>query len=284
MYAPEMFPDCPDDLNRNFLLGERAKYESVIPPLGRIITITATRGIARWFWIPPPVRFISSRRCWRPGNGWRPTPRSALGALAAASCCLCSTRRFPRTFRLPTWNRAPSGRPSGIPMQLFGGMGERERTIVPRARRRQRHVRHAVQRRLVLQGSDPAGLGGERRGRVCRTTQSAPGHGAELPLPGGRGLQPQADPDKNSMRVTRDGCSARPPPPRWRRHSRFWRPTKNTWAGRKRELRLLRTDCRSLDGAPTSINSPTPSMAPKTGTSSSIAAATLIRYYAAGGG
>jgi hypothetical protein len=131
MYAPEMFPDCPDDLNRKFLLGERSKYESVIPPWAdyynngyernRTVVLDSTTNSV---YIIKKVLEAKQRVA--------PNAKVGIGGIGRGFLLPMLDKTFPKDVPITDMESRAIWTPRGIPMQLFGGMGERERTIVPR--------------------------------------------------------------------------------------------------------------------------------------------------------
>lgn len=131
LYVPEMFPDCQDDLNRNFLLGERAKYESVIPPWAdyynngyerdRTVVLDSTTN---------SVHIIEKMLEAKPRVA--PNAKVGIGGIGRGFLLPLLDKTFPKDVPITDMESRAIWTPRGIPMQLFGGMGERERTIVPR--------------------------------------------------------------------------------------------------------------------------------------------------------
>jgi hypothetical protein len=132
LYAPEMFPDCPDDLNRNFLQGERAKYQAVIPPW--------TKFYNNNFYERNPNVVLDSttssiyiiEKVLEARQRVAPNARIGIGGIGRGFLLPLLDKTFPKDVALTDMESGPIWTPQGIPMQLFGGMGERERTIVPR--------------------------------------------------------------------------------------------------------------------------------------------------------
>jgi hypothetical protein len=131
MYIPEMFPDCPDDLNRNFLLGERSKYESVISPWAdyynngyernRTVVLDSTTN---------SVHII--KKMLEAKQRVAPNAKVGIGGIGRGFLLPLLDKTFPKDVPITDMESRAIWTPLGIPMQLFGGMGERERTIVPR--------------------------------------------------------------------------------------------------------------------------------------------------------
>jgi len=131
MYAPEMFPDCPDDLNRNFLLGERSKYESVIAPWAdyynngyernRTVVLDSTTNSVHII-----EKVLEARQ------RVAPNAKVGIGGIGRGFLLPLLDKTFPKDVPITDMESRAIWTPRGIPMQLFGGMGDRERTIVPR--------------------------------------------------------------------------------------------------------------------------------------------------------
>jgi hypothetical protein len=131
MYVPEMFPDCPDDLNRKFLLGERSKNESVLPPWAdfynngyernRTMVLDSTTNSV---YIIKKVLEAKQRVA--------PNAKVGIGGIGRGFLLPLLDKTFPKDVAITDMESRAIWTPRGIPMQLFGGMGDRERTIVPR--------------------------------------------------------------------------------------------------------------------------------------------------------
>jgi hypothetical protein len=131
LYVPEMFPDCRDDLNRKFLLGERAKYESVLPPWAdyynngyerdRTVVLDSTTN---------SVHII--RKMLDAKQRVAPNAKVGVGGIGRGFLLPLLDKTFPKDVPITDMESRAIWTPRGIPMQLFGGMGERELTIVPR--------------------------------------------------------------------------------------------------------------------------------------------------------
>ena len=131
LYAPEMFPDCRDDLNRSLLLGERAKYQSVIAPWtdyynngyerDRSIVLDSTTS---------SVHIIE--KMLEAKQRVAPNAKVGIGGIGRGFLLPLLDKTFPKDVPITDMESRAIWTPRGIPMQLFSGMGERERTIVPR--------------------------------------------------------------------------------------------------------------------------------------------------------
>jgi hypothetical protein len=131
LYVPEMFPDCRDDLNRKFLLGQRAKYEIVIPPWAdyydngyerdRTVVLDSTTN---------SVHIIE--KMLEAKQRVAPNAKVGIGGIGRGFLLPLLDKTFPKDVPITDMESRAIWTPRGIPMQLFGGMGERERTIVPR--------------------------------------------------------------------------------------------------------------------------------------------------------
>jgi hypothetical protein len=133
MYAPEMYPDCPDDLNRNFLVGERGKYESVLTPWADYYKPSMS------YEKNPDVVLDSTtnsvyiiKKVLEARQRVAPNAKVGIGGIGRGFLLPLLDKTFPKDVPITDMESRPIWTPHGIPMQLFGGMGERERTIVPR--------------------------------------------------------------------------------------------------------------------------------------------------------
>jgi hypothetical protein len=131
LYAPEMFPDCRDDLNRNLMLGEREKYQSVIAPWADYynngyerdhnIVLDSTTSSVHII-----QKMLEAKQRVAPGA------KVGIGGIGRGFLLPLLDKTFPKDVPITDMESRAIWTPRGIPMQLFGGMGERERTIVPR--------------------------------------------------------------------------------------------------------------------------------------------------------
>jgi hypothetical protein len=133
MYAPEMYPDCPDDLNRNFLEGERGKYESVLQPWADYYKPSTS------YEKNPTVVLDSTtnsvyiiKKILEAKQRVAPNAKVGIGGIGRGFLLPVLDKTFPKDVPITDMESRAIWTPRGIPMQLFGGMGERERTIVPR--------------------------------------------------------------------------------------------------------------------------------------------------------
>ena len=133
MYAPEMFPDCPDDLNRNFLEGERGKYESVLQPWADYYKPSMSYEKNPAVVLDSTTNSVSIiKKMLEAKQRVAPNTKVGIGGIGRGFLLPLLDKTFPKDVPITDMESRAIWTPSGIPMQLFGGMGERERTIVPR--------------------------------------------------------------------------------------------------------------------------------------------------------
>ncbi|MBI3666685.1 MAG: hypothetical protein HY236_10765, partial [Acidobacteria bacterium] len=129
LYIPEMFPDCKDELNRHFLIGERPKYEDVLKlwapftsyernPIVVLDSTSSSLHIVQ--------KMIEAR------DRLAPKARLGIGGIGRGFLLPHMDKMFPKDVAFTDMESRGIWTPSGVPMEYFGGMGERERTIVPR--------------------------------------------------------------------------------------------------------------------------------------------------------
>lgn len=131
LYAPEMYPDCPDELNQKLLQSERATYQSVLPPWAeyynngyernRNVVLDSTSS---------SIYIIKKVLEARPQVA--PNAKVGIGGIGRGFLLPLLDKMFPKEVPFTDMESRAIWTPKGVPMQLFGGMGERERTVVPR--------------------------------------------------------------------------------------------------------------------------------------------------------
>jgi hypothetical protein len=133
LWVPEQYPDCSDPLNTDLLLSERAKYESVLQSW-------ADYYKTKTYYEKNPTVIVDSttssvyiiQKMLEARQRVAPQARIGIGAFGRGFLLPLLDKTFPKDIPLSDMESRAIWTPGGIPMQLFGGMGERERTIVPR--------------------------------------------------------------------------------------------------------------------------------------------------------
>ena len=129
LYIPEMFPDCPDERNRTFQFSERSKYEGLTNlwapytgyernPTVVIDSTAASLHIVR--------KMLEAR------DRVAPQAKLGIGGIGRAFLLPFMDKMFPKSVPFTDMESRAIWTPQGVPMEYFGGMGERERTLVPR--------------------------------------------------------------------------------------------------------------------------------------------------------
>ena len=124
-----------------------------------------------------------------------PNAKVGIGGIGRGFLLPLLDKTFPKDVPITDMESRAIWTPRGIPMQLFGGMGERERTIVPRLDDdsgmfgMQFNVNLYYKDR-VLEGSVENGVAGFA-GQLNRPR----GMEQNYRYSGGGGLQPEADPE-----------------------------------------------------------------------------------------
>jgi hypothetical protein len=133
LIIPELFPDCRDELNRNFLAAERSKYESVIP------LWTDYYKIKTYYEKNPEVVLDSTtssvhiiQKVLEAKQRVAPNAKVGIAGIGRGFLLPLLDKTFPKDIPITDMESRAIWTPKGVPMQYFGGMGERERTIIPR--------------------------------------------------------------------------------------------------------------------------------------------------------
>jgi len=129
LYIPEMFPDCPDERNRSFQISERNKYEG-LTKLWRPYT-----GYER----DPTVVMDSTaaslhivKKMLEARDRIAPNAKVGIGGIGRAFMLPLMDKMFPSNVAFTDMESRAIWTAQGVPMEYFGGMGQRERTLVPR--------------------------------------------------------------------------------------------------------------------------------------------------------
>ncbi len=129
LYIPEMFPDCKDPLNRTLLETEAPKFEGLVklwqPYTGyeRNSKIVLESNAASVYILK---RMIDARPRVAPAS------KVGIGGIGRGFLLPLLDKMFPKNIPITDMESRAIWTAKGVPMEYFGGMGERERTLVPR--------------------------------------------------------------------------------------------------------------------------------------------------------
>ncbi|MCC7236643.1 MAG: hypothetical protein IT163_15125 [Bryobacterales bacterium] len=129
LYLPEMFPNCPAEQDRNFLIGERGKYDGLLnlwapfTAYERNPSVVLDSNIGS---IHIARQIISAR------DRIAPQAKLGIGGIGRAFVLPFLDRIFAKDVPFTDMESSAIWTPTGVPMEDFGGMAERERTLVPR--------------------------------------------------------------------------------------------------------------------------------------------------------
>lgn len=129
LYLPEAFPDCTDQQDRAFLLGQRGKFEGLLrlwaPFTGyeRNPSIVLDSNIGS---IHIAQQMIAAR------DRIAPRAKLGVGGIGRAFVLPFMDKLFAKDIPFTDMESRAIWTPTGVPMEDFGGMGSRERTLVPR--------------------------------------------------------------------------------------------------------------------------------------------------------
>jgi len=129
LYIPEMFPDCKDRLNRNLLESEAPKFEGLIKLWQ---PYTGYERDARVVLESNAGSVYIIRRMIEAGRRVAPNARVGIGGIGRGFLLPLLDKMFPRSLPITDMESRAIWTAGGVPMEYFGGMGERERTLVPR--------------------------------------------------------------------------------------------------------------------------------------------------------
>ncbi|MCX6623305.1 MAG: hypothetical protein NTY38_20015, partial [Acidobacteria bacterium] len=129
LYIPEMFPDCKDALNRKVLEAESPKFDGLIklwqPYTGYErnpkLVIESNAGS-----VYIVKKMLEAR------DRIAPQAKVGIGGIGRGFLLPYLDKMFPKSIPITDMESRGIWTAKGVPMEYFGGMGERERTLVPR--------------------------------------------------------------------------------------------------------------------------------------------------------
>ncbi len=129
LYIPEMFPDCKDALNRSVLEAEAKHFDGLIklwqPYTGYErdpkVVIESNAGS-----VYIVKKMIEAR------DRIAPQAKVGIGGIGRGFLLPYLDKMFPKSIPLTDMESRAIWTAKGVPMEDFGGMGARERTLVPR--------------------------------------------------------------------------------------------------------------------------------------------------------
>ncbi|MCE5311022.1 MAG: hypothetical protein LLG20_25560 [Acidobacteriales bacterium] len=129
LYRPEMYPDCPDLEDQALFARERGRFDGVLrlwdPYKGyeRKPDIVRDSNIGS---VHIALKALEARD--------RVAPRAhiAIGGIGRGYLLPFIDKSFPKDVPFTDMESRAIWTPAGVPMEYFGGMGARERTLVPR--------------------------------------------------------------------------------------------------------------------------------------------------------
>ncbi len=128
-YVPEAYPKCPDPQDQSLLASERPKYEGLLKlwepytryerdPASVLDSIAGSSYIVR--------KVIEAR------DRIAPYAKVGIGGLGHGYVLPYLDKMVPKNVPFTDMESRGIWTPAGVPMKYFGGMGERERTVIPR--------------------------------------------------------------------------------------------------------------------------------------------------------
>ncbi|MCC6262470.1 MAG: hypothetical protein IT169_02755 [Bryobacterales bacterium] len=129
LYLPEMFPNCPDERDRNFLLSQRGKYDGLLKLWAPFTAYERDPGVvldSNIGSIHIAQQLIAAR------DRIAPKAKLGIGGIGRAFVLPVMDKLFAKEIPFADMESRAIWTPTGVPMEDFGGMGKRERILVPR--------------------------------------------------------------------------------------------------------------------------------------------------------
>jgi hypothetical protein len=129
LYLPEMYPDCPDPQDQALFQREHPRFE------GALKLWAPYKGYER----KPEIVLDSNigsvhiaSKALEARDRLAPGVKLAIGGIGRGYLLPFLDKLFPKDVPFTDMESRAIWTPDGVPMEYFGGMGERERTLVPR--------------------------------------------------------------------------------------------------------------------------------------------------------
>ncbi|MEW5979320.1 MAG: hypothetical protein AB1898_26295 [Acidobacteriota bacterium] len=134
LYMPEAYPSCSSERDRSLLSVERIKYGELVQFLPKPFQWGGSD------FMKDPTAVLNSiagsvhiiKKVFAARDRVAPHAKLGIGGLGHAYVLPFLDRIFPKDVPFTDMESRAVWTPDGVPMKLFGGMGKRERTLVPR--------------------------------------------------------------------------------------------------------------------------------------------------------
>lgn len=129
LYLPEMYPDCPDAEDQALFTSERARFEGALKLWGPYKNYERKPEIV----LDSNIGSVHiARSALQARDRVAPRARIAIGGIGRGYLLPFLDKLFPKDVPFTDMESRAIWTPAGVPMEYFGGMGARERTLVPR--------------------------------------------------------------------------------------------------------------------------------------------------------
>ncbi len=129
LWIPELYPDCSDERSQSLFLSERPKYDALLKLWAPYTAYERDPDIV----LDSNIGSIHIiRKMLEARDRIAPNVRLSIGTIFRGYLMPILDKMFPKTVPFFSMESRAISTPQGVPMQYFGGMGERERSLVHR--------------------------------------------------------------------------------------------------------------------------------------------------------
>ncbi len=129
LYLPEMYPDCADPADQALFAAENARFQGVLKLWAPYKHYERKPGIV----LNSNIGSVHiARKALEARDRVAPGARIAIGGIGRGYLLPYLDKLFPKDVPFTDMESRAIWTPDGVPMEYFGSMGSRERTLVPR--------------------------------------------------------------------------------------------------------------------------------------------------------